>query len=121
MMPRRILIVDQDANVRKVTRCFLESRTMCEVCGEAANGPDAIASAGTLKPDLILLGYSMPVMNGIETGAVLHTILPKVPVILFASQDTWAIESAAISVGIRAVVGKTDMGRLQEHLKILFD
>ena|ERR1700680_3277900 len=120
-MPRRILIVDHDANVRKMTRCFLESRTTCEVCGEAVNGVEAIAKAGTLKPDLILLDYSMPVMNGIEAGAALHTMLPEVPVILFAGQDTCAIESAAISVGISAVIPKTDMGRLQEHLRTLFD
>ena len=120
-MPRRILIVDHDAHDRKMTRCFLESETTCEVCGEAVNGLDAIAKAGRLKPDLILLDYSMPVMNGIEAGALLHTMLPEVPVILFAGQHSYALESAAISAGIRAVVPKTDMGRLQESIRTLFD
>jgi CheY-like chemotaxis protein len=122
-MPRRILMVDRDADARKTTRCFLESRTTCEKCLEAANGVDTIAREGLLKPDLILLDYSMPVMNGIEAGAVLHTMLPEVPVILFAGQDTCAIESAAvaISAGICAVISKTDMGTLEEHLRTLFD
>ena len=118
-MPKRILIVDDNEDIRRVIRWFLEPRTTCEVCGEAVNGVDAIEKARTLNPDLILLDYSMPAMNGIETGSVLKAMLPQVPVILFTSQDTSAIESAAISVGIRAVVPKTDIGRLAGHLETL--
>ena len=118
-MPKRILIADDDEDLRRVIRWFLESRTTYEVCGEAVNGFDAIEKARTLNPDLILLDYSMPDMNGVETGAVLKAMLPEVPIILFTSQDTVAIESAAISVGIRAVVPKTDIGRLARHIKNL--
>jgi DNA-binding NarL/FixJ family response regulator len=118
-MPKRILIADDDEDIRRVIRWFIESRTTCKVCAEAVNGIDAIEKARTLKPDLILLDYSMPAMNGIETGAVLKAMLPKVPVILFTSHDTRAIESAAISVGIRAVVSKTDIGRLAGHIENL--
>jgi two-component system vancomycin resistance associated response regulator VraR len=118
-MPKRILIADDDEDIRRVIRWFLESRTTCEVCGEAVNGFDAIEKARTLNPDLILLDYSMPAMNGIEAGAVLKAMLPKVPVILFTALDTSAIESAAVSVGIRAVVAKTDIGRLAGHIETL--
>jgi two-component system, NarL family, vancomycin resistance associated response regulator VraR len=100
---------DDDEDLRRVIRWFLESRTTCEVCGEAVNGLDAIEKARTLNPDLILLDYSMPSLNGIETGAVLKAMLPKVTLILFTTQDTRAIESAAISAGIQAVVAKTDI------------
>jgi DNA-binding NarL/FixJ family response regulator len=100
-------------------RWFLKLRTTYEVCGEAVNGVDAIEKARTLNPDLILLDYSMPAMNGIETGAVLKAMLPEVPVILFTNQDTSSLESAAISVGIRAVVPKTDMGKLAGYLDTL--
>jgi CheY-like chemotaxis protein len=118
-MLKRILIADDDASIRKVTRCFLESRTTCQVCGEAVDGADAVIKAGTLHPDLILLDYSMPVMNGIEAGAILKAMLPEVPVILFTGLDASSIEPAAISAGIRAVLPKTDMGRLAKHLDIL--
>jgi DNA-binding NarL/FixJ family response regulator len=118
-MPKRILLADDNEDMRKVTRWFLESQPTCEVCGEAVNGVDAIEKARTLSPDLILLDYSMPAMNGIEVGAVLRVMLPEVPIILFTSQDTWEIKSAAISVGIRAVVPKTDIGRLAGHLDAL--
>ena len=118
-MPKRILIADDDEDLRRVIRWFLESRTTCEVCGEAVNGVDAIEKARTLNPDLILLDFSMSAMNGIETGAVLKAMLPEVPIILFTSQDTGAIESAAISVGIRVVVPKTDISRLAKHIETL--
>jgi len=118
-MPRRILIADDDADIRKMTRCYLESQTTCEVCGEAVNGVDAIEKAGILHPDLILMDYAMPVLNGIEAGAVLKAILPEVPVILFTCQDILALEFAAISVGIRAVVPKTDLNMLSQHLELL--
>jgi CheY-like chemotaxis protein len=118
-MPKRILIADDNEDIRRVIRWFLESRTACEVCGEAVNGVDAIEKARTRYPDLILLDYSMPAMNGIEAGAVLKAMLPEVPVILFTNQDTRAIEPAAVAVGIRAVVPKTDIGRLAGHLEAL--
>ena len=118
-MPKRILIGDDNEDIRRVMRWFLESRTTCEVCGEAVNGVDAIEKARTLHPDLIVLDYSMPAMNGIEAGAVLKVMLPEVPVILFTNQDGGAIEPAAASVGIRAVVPKTDIGRLAGHLEAL--
>src|SRR5580704_8787948 len=118
-MPKRILIADDDEDIRRVVRWFIESRTTYELCGEAVNGVDAIEKARTLNPDLILLDYSMTAMNGIETGAVLRAMLPDVPVILFIAQDTHAIESAAMSAGIRAVVPKTDIDRLVVHLETL--
>jgi DNA-binding NarL/FixJ family response regulator len=118
-MPKRILIADDNEDLRRVIRWFLESQTTCEVCGEAVNGFDVIDKAITLNPDLILLDYSMPAMNGIEAGAVLKVMLPNVPLILFTAEDTGAIESAAISAGIQAVVAKTDIGRLAVHIETL--
>jgi DNA-binding NarL/FixJ family response regulator len=118
-MLKQILIADHDEDLRRVLRWFLESRTTCEMCGEAFNGVDAIEKARTLNPDLILLVYSMPAMNGIDTGSVLKAMLPQEPIILFTSQDTSAIESAAISLSIRAIVPKIDIGRLAGHLETL--
>jgi DNA-binding NarL/FixJ family response regulator len=120
-MPKRILIADDDEDLRRMIRWFIQLRTEYDVCGEAVNGLDAIEKARTLNPDLILLDYSMSAMNGVETGAVLKAMLPNVPVILFTGQDTGAIESAAIAVRIRVVVPKTDMGSLVGHLDTLLN
>lgn len=58
-----ILIVDDNAAVRRSLRRVLESHPQWEVCGEAANGCEAITKAQELQPDLIVLDLSMPVMN----------------------------------------------------------
>ncbi len=120
-MPRRILIADDDEDIRTVLRGLLKSKPAWEVCGEAVDGFDAIVKAGTLNPDLILLDYSMPVLNGVEAGAVLKAMMPEVPIILFTGDDSSAIQSAAISVGIRAVVAKLDVCRLTRQLDVLLD
>jgi len=53
-MPFRILIVDDDVTIRRLLRRILEERPGWEVCGEAANGNDAIAQTEQLAPDLVL-------------------------------------------------------------------
>jgi len=75
-----VLIVDDSAEVRDIVRTFLElgsEKTGFTVCGEAANGLEAIKQAEILKPDFVLIDLRMPIMNGIETAAVLKRLLPK--------------------------------------------
>src|SRR6202049_4859973 len=117
MIPKKILIADDDSLVRNVLRSFLESRTRFKVCGEAVNGRDAIEKARTLSPDLIVMDLSMPVMNGMEAGSVLKAMLPKVPIVIYTSHDTSMIEPHAFAVGVRAVIQKHDMAGLVGHLQ----
>jgi CheY-like chemotaxis protein len=79
MMPKSIFIVDDDKLSGNVLRSFVESRTHFEVCREAVNGLDAIEKTRTLHPDLIVMDFSMPVMNGREAGAVLKAMVPDCP------------------------------------------
>ena len=121
MIPKKILIADDDSLVRNVLRSFLESQTRFKVCGEAVNGLDAIEKARTLNPDLIVMDLSMPVMNGIEAGSVLRAMLPQVPIVIYTAHDSSMIEPHALAVGVRAVVQKHDMAGLAGHLqKILY-
>jgi DNA-binding NarL/FixJ family response regulator len=120
-MSKSILIVDDDKLVRRVLRSFVESRTHFDVCGEAVNGIDAIEKARTLHPDLIVMDLSMPVMNGLEAGAVLKAMLPKVPIVMYTVHDTAAMKLQALAVGVRAVVQKHDMDGLTGHLQELLE
>jgi DNA-binding NarL/FixJ family response regulator len=119
MIPKYVLIADDNCHVRAMVRCFLESRPGFAVCGEAVNGLDAIEKALALNPDVILLDFAMPMMNGIEAAFLLKIMLPEIPVILFTALDSAAMESEAIAAGIRAIVPKNDMGRLAGHLESL--
>ena len=101
-----ILIVDDQAVVRAAVRDLFESDPGFEVCGEAENGVQAIAKARELKPDLVILDLSMPVMNGFEAARTLRQILPGVPVFLLTAHHTGATQQAAFDAGIRAVFSK---------------
>jgi DNA-binding NarL/FixJ family response regulator len=106
-MPKHIFIVDDNAVVRRSLRSFFDSQTDCEVCGEAADGADAIEKAKEANPDLIILDFSMPHLNGLDTAAILNPLMPEIPIILFTAFDTAIRPSDASAYGVSAVVSKT--------------
>ena len=69
---------------------------------------EAVERAREVKPDLIILDLCMPKLNGLEAAAILHNMLPKVPIILFTLHEGVVSERRAQAAGIRAVVSKTD-------------
>ena len=114
-MPKRIFIVDDSKTVRKLVRTYLENRLEHIDCAEATDGLDAIHRAREVAPDLIVLDLSMPLLNGLEAGAILHDMLPKVPIILFTMHKEIVSEKRAQAFGIRTVVSKMD------HIDVLLD
>ncbi len=84
-----------------------------EVCGEAANGKEAIEKAQELRPDLIVLDLSMPVMNGLEAARVLKRLMPTVPLIMYSAFGDGSAEYQARLIGISEVVSK------YEHASVL--
>jgi YesN/AraC family two-component response regulator len=59
---------------------ILSSRPNIQICGEASNGKEAIEKARELKPDLIILDVTMPVLDGINSAKEIRTFLPEVPI-----------------------------------------
>ncbi len=80
----RVLIVDDSPEIRSLLRSLVEGLE-CEVIGEAADGRDGVEAAGKLRPDLILLDVSMPVMGGFPAANLLSSQMPELPII-FVSQ-----------------------------------
>jgi chemotaxis response regulator CheB len=66
--------VDDSVLVRRIIRATLEQQNGWEVNGEAANGRDAIEQVQELMPDLIVLDFAMPVMNGLEPARALKRL-----------------------------------------------
>jgi DNA-binding NarL/FixJ family response regulator len=117
---KRILIVDDLPQMRKLIRDYLEEEKEFRVCGEAIDGFDAIDKAQNLKPDLIILDASMPRMNGIEAAPKLKKLLPETPIILFTFHESMMHGFAAVEVGVDAVVTKDrGMFPLKESVKAL--
>jgi DNA-binding NarL/FixJ family response regulator len=115
-----ILVVDDNPNIRYLLRAFIESRTPYAVCGEAGHGMDAIAKAKKLRPDLILLDLSMPIMNGAEAAVILKGDAPSCKIILFSMHMDDVPKAMAKAVGIDLALSKSDgITKLGEHLDTL--
>ena len=105
---KSVLIVDDHAIVRRAVGVLLTTPSHeFEVTGEAEDGQGAIREAERLRPDLIILDLSMPIMNGLEAAPVLRKMLPKVRLILFTAHDGPAVERLAHIAGVDAVVPKS--------------
>lgn len=110
MPTKRVLLVDDNAVVRSFVRQLFESQPDFEISGEAENGRDAVEKAKRLKPDLIILDLSMPVMTGLDAAPLLRKLLPDTPIILFTQQEGSEVDRlarAAGAAGIDAVVSKS--------------
>ena len=107
-MAKRILIADDGEEVRQVIRAVFEARTDYEICGEAANGAEAVAKALELRPDLILLDVAMPMLNGVEVASVLARSMPDLPIVLYTMYNELLGLSLATAVGAKAVISKAD-------------
>jgi DNA-binding NarL/FixJ family response regulator len=119
-MSKKLLIVDDDPTIRLVIRAFVEADGY-KVCGEAADGLEAIERAAELKPDLILLDLAMPRLNGAEAASILKRAMPKVPIVLFTMYADKFNGKLASTVGVNLVLSKTEgLSKLGDHLKALF-
>ena len=106
-MPR-ILIAEDRQQMRNTLRNLFTLYSTWDVCGEAADGRQAVDAAVALKPDLVLLDYKMPNGDGIEAASELKQKLPNTPVVIFTLYKTAELESRARKVGVRAVIGKEE-------------
>jgi CheY-like chemotaxis protein len=89
------------------------------VCGEAENGQRAIEEAERLKPDLIVLDLSMPIMNGLEAARILRGMMPSIPILMYTSFASSNLSEAALAAGVSRVSTKSSPPALIEDLQLL--
>jgi DNA-binding NarL/FixJ family response regulator len=104
---KRILIVDDSSLIRRNLRQTLESVDDWRVCGEAVNGREGIEKANELRPDLIVLDLSMPVLNGLDAARNLQKTMPQVPLMLYSLHADNRVEKEARAIGFRSVLSKS--------------
>ena len=110
-MPKRILIADDHESVLRRVRAMLDLPPTWEVCGEAVNGREAVAKAVQLKPDLVVLDFAMPRLDGLKTASEIHQVLPDVPIVMFTMYAE-QIEQEVQKYGITRLVDKAHSGAL---------
>jgi len=106
-MAKTVLIVDDNAYIRRALCELFKREAEFEVCGEAANGRQALSKVLELHPDLIVMDLSMPEMNGLETARELRRLMSGVPIILCTLFGDATIKQEAQRVGISEVVSKS--------------
>src|SRR5260370_27936184 len=89
----RILIADDHPIIRKHVRRILEERPRFSVCGEAYDSAKATEEAQRLKPDVVVLNVSMPILNGMDAARKINANLPQIAIVILSSNaDKYFVE-----------------------------
>ena len=107
----RILIADDHDVVRSGLRTILEAHPNWEVVAEAADGKEAILKAIETKPDVAVLDYSLPLVNGVEVTRQIRARLPRTEVLIFTMHDNETLIEELLKAGARGYLLKSDARR----------
>ena len=110
MSTTRVLIADDHEAVRRGVRHLLEAQDEFKIVGEAINGEEAVEQTQQLKPDLIILDITMPVMDGLAAGREIKKFAPDTPILIFTMHRIREFVDIAKRIGLRGYVAKEDDG-----------
>lgn len=111
MKQLRILLVDDHQVVLAGLRTVLESQEGWKICGEAVTGREAIEKARRLKPDVVVMDFSMPEMNGLEATREIRKWLPDTEVLILTMHESGTLAEEALVAGARGFVLKAEASR----------
>lgn len=115
----RILLVDDNPSVRRYLRTILEQQSSWQVCGEARTGAEALQKVLDSPPDLVLLDYQMPDLNGVDIARQINEQCPKVSILMVTLHLSRQLVEAARRAGIRGACAKQDIGSVVEAVEVL--
>ena len=98
----RILIADDHEVVRSGLRRILEAHPDWEVVAEVADGREAIRKVAETKPDVAVLDYSLPLLNGIEATRQIRAHTPGTEILIFTMRDNDALIEDVLMAGARS-------------------
>jgi two-component system, NarL family, nitrate/nitrite response regulator NarL len=116
----RVLVVDDHTVIRRGIQSILRAWPEWEISGEAANGEEAIRLTRDLKPDIVLMDISMPVMGGLEATRAICKMYPETKVLLLTLHDSLEWVQSALQAGARGYLLKSDTeGELIRALNVV--
>lgn len=117
--PVRILLVDDSQLMRRCLRTLLEQQGSWEICGEASNGQEAVEKAQQAAPDVIVLDFQMPKMNGLDAAREIRRRSPDVPILMVTLHMSPQLEDQAKKIGIRGACDKGNINCVVEGVDAL--
>lgn len=112
------LIVDDQQDARQLMRVVIEEANgELFVSGEAASGEEAIERISEFDPEVVLLDYVMPVIDGLETARRIRAVRPEQPIIIFSAFVDDELEQRARALGVARCVSKVDFMRIPATMR----
>ncbi len=108
MAQLRILIVDDNQAVRDGLRTLIDAQPDWQVVAEAVGGQEGIEKAAQHQPDVVILDYSLPELDGLSAGRKIREAAPAAELLIFSQHDAPFTVRRALAAGIRGYVLKSD-------------
>ena len=115
----RILVVDDNPAVRHYLRALLEQQSTWQVYAEARTGREALQRVERNPPDVILLDFQMPDLNGLAVAREISRLFPKIPILMVTIHLSRQLAEEARRVGIRGACAKSDVGSIVKAVDTL--
>lgn len=118
-MALRILVAGDHNGVRKTLKATLEAPSDWQVCALVGDGREAVQKMRETKPDVLILDFAMPVMDGIHAAREILLAWPTLPVLLYTNRVSPTLERPANRAGVRQVLSKTAVTELLSAIEAL--
>jgi DNA-binding NarL/FixJ family response regulator len=112
MKTLRIMLADDHEMLRRGLRAILTERPGWEICGEAVDGRQAVELAEKLRPDVIVMDFAMPELNGLEATRQIRRLLPRAEILVLTSDESETLVREVLTAGARGYVLKNDVSRV---------
>jgi DNA-binding NarL/FixJ family response regulator len=114
--PVRVVVADDDPDIRVLLQSILDLDQRIEVAGVAIDGGDALAQFEAERPEVLVLDERMPMLYGLEVAEQVLQAHPKQIVILCTAFVDDTVISTASALGVRSVLGKGEIHRLGDEI-----
>jgi CheY-like chemotaxis protein len=119
--PLRVVVADDTPHMLEAIAAVMEIQGGAEIVAKATNGIAAISAACALRPDLVVLDVSMPLMNGLEALLHIKRRLPETRVLIVSAEEDWEIVQCAFDCGADGFVWKGEFFvRCREQIQAMF-
>ena len=117
----RILVVDDNAEMRRTLKNLLETHDDWKVCDEASDGREGVEKFDKEKFDVVVLDFQMPGMNGLDAAKEITSRSPSTPILMVTLHYSPQLAKEARKVGIRGLCPKADIECVVEGVTTILD